>query len=94
MLAIPVEAADVRNSGPIQSLNHALKEATAQIHTSASQSALLQWLRTQRKEGVRLDNFFGVLKVPHNPDARFERELRILQKLQHPIHRGEIQMTA
>jgi len=45
---------------------------------------LMNWLRTMWKDGIRLDELVGVVKVAHAADARFEREIRVLKTLQHP----------
>lgn len=46
--------------------------------------ALMDWFREMWTERVRLDDLVGVVKVAHAPDARFDREVRVLKTLQHP----------
>src|SRR6266850_51482 len=45
---------------------------------------LMKWFRAMWKDGTRLDDLVAVVKVAHAPDARFDREVRVLKKLQHP----------
>lgn len=69
------------------SLAHALVIARGSTSAPGIQEyrpALMGWFRSMWNERVRLDDLIGVVKVAHAPDGRFDREVRVLKRLQHP----------